>query len=61
MNCQWISYDEQLGIAARLRSLESQIQAHQVALGKLRELKSGLLHDLLTGRVRVNIAEAAAR
>lgn len=52
---------EQDLIAARLDEIDNRIQNATVESAKLRELKSGLMDDLLTGRVRVTplLAEAA--
>ena len=44
---------EQGVVAAIMMDAEQTIRRHLVELGKLRELKSGLMDDLLTGRVRV--------
>lgn len=52
---------EQQGIADRLDELESRLQAEMREHQKLELLKSGLMDDLLTGRVRVTpLLEAAA-
>jgi type I restriction enzyme S subunit len=45
--------DEQNEIALRLSQQEKAISAEQVMLDKLRLQKSGLMDDLLTGRVSV--------
>lgn len=45
--------DEQRIIADRLDEMESRIAREQAALAKLHMLKQGLMHDLLTGQVRV--------
>ena len=52
---------EQDLIAARLDEIDNRIQNATAESAKLRELKSGLMDDLLTGRVRVTplLAEAA--
>lgn len=44
---------EQEQIAAAIRSLEARLSNEADGLGKLTNLKSGLMTDLLTGRVRV--------
>ena len=44
---------EQMEILKRLRALNSPISDSERILAKLRRLKSGLMHDLLTGRVPV--------
>jgi type I restriction enzyme S subunit len=53
--------DEQRQIAARLVALQTRIDADSNDYAKLTTLKSGLMDDLLTGRVRVTslLAEAA--
>ncbi|EGV43657.1 restriction endonuclease subunit S [Bizionia argentinensis JUB59] len=45
--------DEQKDIIKRLKGIESKIQTEQQALAKYQQLKSGLMQDLLTGRVEV--------
>ncbi|SFH23778.1 type I restriction enzyme, S subunit [Nitrosospira sp. Nsp14] len=52
---------EQDLIAMRLDEIDNRIQNATTESAKLRELKAGLMHDLLTGRVRVTplLAEAA--
>ena len=45
--------DEQSCIADRLDGIEARIQAEDGTLRKLTLMKQGLMHDLLTGRVRV--------
>lgn len=54
------SLDEQKRIADRLDSLDGFIQMEQFKLAKLRQQKQGLMQDLLTGRVRVKVAESAS-
>ncbi len=46
-------FDEQAVIAAQLEGCESVIRETRTHLAKLRQQKHGLMHDLLTGRVRV--------
>ena len=54
--------DEAKEIAERVGSVEADIAANQAKLVKLRQGKSGLMDDLLTGRVRVtSLLEQAAR
>lgn len=53
------SYSEQEAIETQLIVIDSQIDALQDELGKLRLLRAGLMHDLLTGRARV-AAEVSA-
>jgi type I restriction enzyme, S subunit len=49
---------EQLEIETRLQGCGERIRAECVYLSKLRLLKLGLMHDLLTGKVRVPMREA---
>jgi type I restriction enzyme S subunit len=51
--------NEQIAIAARLDQCNDMIRAEHHHLAKLRQQKHGLMHDLLTGRVRVPVAAAA--
>jgi len=46
--------DEQNVISERLQTLNENIKKTTVELGKLQLQKSGLMHDLLTGKVRVS-------
>jgi len=46
-------YQEQCRIAAVLDAHDARIRAEEAALEKLRQVKRGLMDDLLTGRVRV--------
>lgn len=52
------SFDEQAAIAAQLEGCESVIRETRTHLAKLRQQKQGLMHDLLTGRVRVDSKDA---
>ena len=54
------SLAEQNAISERLQSLDELIQRTEISATKLRQQKHGLMHDLLTGRVRVNVRESAA-
>jgi len=45
--------DEQERIELRIATYESKLLIEEAELDKLRSLKSGLMDDLLTGRVRV--------
>jgi len=45
--------DEQLRIASILSTHDTRISAEEAHLYKLRQIKQGLMHDLLTGVVRV--------
>ena len=49
--------DEQKLIGVRLEQGDNMIRAESALLTKLRQQKHGLMHDLLTGRVRVPVAE----
>jgi type I restriction enzyme S subunit len=49
--------EEQGRIASILDNIDQRLDAEESALGKLRSLKKGLMHDLLTGKVRVLIDE----
>lgn len=51
---------EQLAIGNRLRSASAEISCESANLAKLRQLKSALADDLLTGRVRVPTSEPPA-
>lgn len=53
------SLPEQHAISKRLQSLESSLHQTAISLAKLRQQKLGLMQDLLTGRVRVKVAEPA--
>jgi type I restriction enzyme S subunit len=53
MRCVLVPYDEQLRIAGRLLQLQAQLDSEAACVRKLRQQKQGLMHDLLTGRVRV--------
>lgn len=47
------SRDEQLRIVGTVRAALKRVEAEQAVLSQLQHLKSGLMEDLLTGRVRV--------
>ena len=49
---------EQNAIIERLASISLEIENEQTLVAKLRQQKHGLMQDLLTGRVRVKVAEA---
>jgi type I restriction enzyme S subunit len=49
----WPTPQEQDSILERVRALNSQVAEEQAGLSKLINTKSGLMDDLLTGRVRV--------
>ena len=46
---------EQLEISRRLDTIDNQINAERDHKIKLRTLKTGLMQDLLTGKVRVKV------
>lgn len=61
-------YDLQIGIPSpeeqnlfleRLDCLSNELELERESLNKLNKQKSGLMHDLLTGKVPVNIEETA--
>ncbi len=47
--------EEQAEIVAKFDAVQSMIQVELSNVTKLREQKSGLMHDLLTGKVQVNV------
>jgi type I restriction enzyme S subunit len=49
--------DEQKEIAKRIRSISKLIACEENTLAKRKEHKSGLMQDLLTGKVRVKVEE----
>lgn len=51
--------EEQERIASRLDAANSRVQSEQATAAKLREFRSGLMADLLSGRVTVAATEAA--
>jgi len=50
---------EQNLIVEIIETYDSHIRAEKAYLNKLKLQKQGLMHDLLTGKVRVNSAELA--
>lgn len=52
--------NEQIKIAGTFFALTNQIEAERIKLSKLQSLKTGLMQDLLSGRVRVKVKEEAA-
>jgi len=54
------SMDEQDRILELLSMAENEVQSETTSLYKLKKLKTGLMHDLLTGRVRVKVPEPAS-
>ena len=55
----FVSPDEQAQIVERLESVDSHLSTLNHELNVQRQQKHGLMHDLLTGRVRVPVAAAA--
>lgn len=55
-----VSFDEQNEIGRRLKTIDSYIQSHKADSEKLKQQKSGLMHDLLTGKVQVPINSTEA-
>jgi type I restriction enzyme S subunit len=53
-------YEEQLRIAAVMNTCDDRIRTEEAYCEKLKQLKKGLMHDLLSGRVRVNIKDEVA-
>ena len=45
--------DEQIAIAAILSDIDAEITALEIKLAKTRSLKLGMMHNLLTGRIRL--------
>jgi type I restriction enzyme S subunit len=48
---------EQVQIAKRFSSIENRINTEQKSVAKFQQLKAGLMQDLLTGKVEVNVGE----
>lgn len=49
------NYEEQKQIASILSKVDEQIQGNKKELNHLKEVKKGLMQDLLTGKVRVSV------
>lgn len=49
----WPDLVEQIEIEKRLKSIDNQIDNFSIELKKYQKIKSGLMHDLLTGKVQV--------
>ena len=47
------SYAEQTAIAAVLSEMDAEIEALEAKLAKARQIKQGMMQELLTGRVRL--------
>ena len=58
MPCPSVPYEEQCRIAERLSAIEIMRDIETLQLAKLRCLRDGLMHDLLTGRVRVQVEKS---
>ncbi|MCH4878892.1 restriction endonuclease subunit S [Pseudomonas sp. TMW22090] len=50
-----VDLEEQRNIAAKMKATDTHISSLQNELSKLKQQKQGLMHDLLTGKVPVNI------
>ena len=61
MYCVSVPYEEQIRISDRLAALQARLDTDSAHAAKLRQQKHGLMQDLLTGRVRVKVAEPASR
>lgn len=59
MRCVFVPFEEQEHIAQRLGQFLAALDLEQKQLSKLRQQRHGLMHDLLTGHVRV--VEGAAQ
>lgn len=57
MQCISVPCDEQLRIAGLLGVLQARLDNETAHITKLRQQRQGLMHDLLTGRVRVKVAQ----
>ena len=53
------SYTEQKAIVEKIDAHDARIRAEEAYCDKLKQMKKGLMRDLLTGRVRVQAGEAA--
>jgi len=45
--------DEQTAIAAVLTDIDAEIAALEAKLAKARQIKQGMMHNLLTGKIRL--------
>lgn len=52
-------YEEQTAIATVLADMDAEIEALEARLAKTRALKAGMMQELLTGRIRLPLADAA--
>lgn len=53
------SFEEQTAIATVLTDMDAEITALETRLGRTREIKQGMMQALLTGAIRLPLAEAA--
>ena len=53
----WPAQQERVAVAHLLDAHDARIRAEEAYRDKLKQIKKGLMHDLLTGRVRVRTAE----
>lgn len=56
----WPKYEEQEAIVKRANTVDARLQTEKEKMNKLKKQKSGLMHDLLTGKVPVKIDQAEA-
>ena len=54
----YMKTEEQKAISSRLSTAENKIESCEIERKKLQKIKHGLMHDLLTGRVRVKVPES---
>ena len=47
------SFDEQTAITEILSDMDSEIDAMEVKLVKIRQIKKGMMYNLLTGKIRL--------
>ena len=47
------AFEEQVEISRIINSLDEDIKAHEAKLAKIRNIKQGMMQELLTGRVRL--------
>lgn len=57
----YMKVEEQKEISDRLTAVDYKIASCEIEKIKLVRIKSSLMHDLLTGRVRVNVTESASK
>lgn len=54
-----IASEEAMEVQNKLLGVAAQLEAEEAVACKLRQQKHGLMHDLLTGRVRVKLASGS--